>query len=816
MGSVATPGSEEASSMDRTGADPLLPADPPNIGPYRLLGRIGQGGMGTVYLAEAPTGRPVAVKVVKAEFTVDEGFAVRFHAEVTNARRVASFCTAEVLDNGNADDGRPYMVTEYIAGTPLSQQISRFGALEAGTLHGVALGVAAALAAIHVAGLVHRDLKPANVILSMSGPRVIDFGIARALDATQGVTRSGELLGSPGWWAPEQVRGEEISPAADVFAWGCLVAYAGNGRHPYGRGDLMTLASRVLAGRPDLGTLPAPLDRLVRQATDPDPRRRPSAQELLIALVGGDPTGATPPPAAARVVPVDPPTLVATEMLNESWEPPANVAAAEEAQRAEGAQGVHGSHGSQGTTGPSAGVPFVPATPAAGTPSAASTAAADVPSGAAVGGTSSGLAAEGIGDTDDTNPGLSLPGLALPRHLSARPAPGAAGPSIPGRTATSTAAAATPSGPGTGTPSAPGIPAPSGPGATPSGPGAARSGTGAATSAASGTTAPPPPATSAPAGPGTGVPSAPGAATSAISGTTGPLTPATATSAGPETAAPSASGAAASAVPGTAAPSGPGRAASAEALSSAGRGFTAASQAPTAGEFPTDTAIDPGAFLAESATAAAGTRTEDTRPPAGADGVTVPSLIPATGGEPRRRSLGRRWLVPALTVLGGLLVTAGVLVMVLPDRTPVRATGVAAVTAPTPTRETDIGRRYAASETLDGPQFVIPSKPQCGLASYQGATPEEGRFCVVRWTLINPGGVPAAVSPTPPVLVDDRGAAHEPLTTGAASSGSSAAPATLPPGGRLDGVLVYDLPPARGPATLKVPISDTTTIEVRL
>ncbi|MET8157198.1 protein kinase [Sphaerisporangium sp. NPDC005289] len=802
--------------MDRTGADPLLPADPPNIGPYRLLGRIGQGGMGTVYLAEAPTGRPVAVKVVKAEFTVDEGFAVRFHAEVTNARRVASFCTAEVLDNGNADDGRPYMVTEYIAGTPLSKQISRFGALEAGTLHGVALGVAAALAAIHVAGLVHRDLKPANVILSMSGPRVIDFGIARALDATQGVTRSGELLGSPGWWAPEQVRGEEISPAADVFAWGCLVAYAGNGRHPYGRGDLMTLASRVLAGRPDLGTLPAPLDRLVRQATDPDPRRRPSAQELLIALVGGDPTGATPPPAAARVVPVDPPTLVATEMLNESWEPPANVAAAEEAQRAEGVEGVegahgsyssyssHGSHGSHGATGPSAGVPFVPATPVAGTPSAASTAAADVPSGpsapattsgpsgpftpvkpagpstpampagpfmsatpsgpsgAAGGGTSSGLAAEGIGDTDDTNPGLSLPGLALPRHLSARPAPGAAGPSVPGRTATSAPGAATPSGPG--------------------------------------------------------------AATSAISGTTGPLTPATATSAGPETAALSASGAAASAVPGTAAPSGPGGAttsgpggaASAEALSSAGRGLAAASQAPTAAEFRTDTAIDPGAFPAESATAAAGTRTEDTRPSAGADGVTVPSSIPATGGEPRRRSLGRRWLVPALTVLGGLLVTAGVLVMVLPDRTPVRATGVAAVTAPTPTRETDVGRRYAASETLDGPQFVIPSRPQCGLTSYQGATPDEGRFCVVRWTLINPGGVPAAVSATPPVLVDDRGAEHEPLTTGAASSGSPAVPATLPPGGRLDGVLVYDLPPARGPATLKVPISDTTTIEVRL
>ncbi|MFD1114779.1 serine/threonine-protein kinase, partial [Sphaerisporangium aureirubrum] len=328
MGNVAAPVSEEASSMDRTGAQPLRPHDPERIGPYALRGRIGEGGMGTVYLAEAPgTGRLVAVKVVKAEFTIDEGFATRFHSEVVNARRVASFCTAQVLDNGNAEDGRPYMVTEYIPGTPLSRQITRYGALEAGTLHGVALGVAAALAAIHVAGLVHRDLKPANVILSMSGPRVIDFGIARALDATQGVTRSGELLGSPGWWAPEQVRGEEITPAADVFAWGCLVAYAGNGRHPYGRGDMIALASRVLNGRPDLGELPAPLDRLVRLATDAHPARRPSAQELLIALVGGSALASEPLPVdpPTLVAPPEAPTLIASEPL-ESWQPPANLA----------------------------------------------------------------------------------------------------------------------------------------------------------------------------------------------------------------------------------------------------------------------------------------------------------------------------------------------------------------------------------------------------------------------------------------------------------------------------------------------------------
>ncbi|MER6178025.1 protein kinase [Streptosporangium sp. NPDC001681] len=307
--------------MNQPGVEGLRSTDPERIGAYRLLGRLGEGGMGTVYLALAPAGRPVALKVVKAEVAVEDGFAARFHAEVENARRVASFCTAQVLDNGTGDDNRPYMVTEYIAGTPLSRQISEHGALEPGTLHGVALGVAAALAAIHVAGLVHRDLKPANVILSMSGPRVIDFGIARALDSTHSFTRSGEVLGSPGWWAPEQVRGLAVTPAADIFAWGCLVAYAGNGRHPYGRGDLITMATRLLNSPPDLGALPAPLNDLVHRATAMDPYQRPTAQDLLIALVGGG-IAAPSSPAPTRA---DPPTLIASDLLHESWQPPANV-----------------------------------------------------------------------------------------------------------------------------------------------------------------------------------------------------------------------------------------------------------------------------------------------------------------------------------------------------------------------------------------------------------------------------------------------------------------------------------------------------------
>ncbi|GII29898.1 serine/threonine-protein kinase [Planotetraspora mira] len=339
------------------GAEPLRAGDPPVIGPYRLLGRLGEGGMGTVYLATAPTGRVVAVKVVKAEFTQDENFAARFHAEVDNARRVASFCTAQVLDNGDAEDGRPYMVTEYIAGVPLSRQIATYGPLEPGALTGVALGVAAALAAIHVAGLVHRDLKPANVMLSMSGPRVIDFGIARALDATQGFTRAGELLGSPGWWAPEQVRGEEVTPATDIFAWGCLVAYAGSGRRPYGFGDAPALAARVLNTSPDLGSLPAPLDELVRRTTHLDASRRPTAQDLLIALVGGVAPALSPMDAEASAAEMTVTEALVTGVWAGAWEPPPSVTSQPDAAQVLGPPSVDAV---------TVGAPSVPSAPSPG------------------------------------------------------------------------------------------------------------------------------------------------------------------------------------------------------------------------------------------------------------------------------------------------------------------------------------------------------------------------------------------------------------------------------------------------------------------
>lgn len=268
--------------------EPLVAGDPATIGPYVLSGRLGSGGMGTVYLGRTPEkGSQVAIKVIRPELAFDEDTRARFRDEMENARRVASFCTAKVLDHGTFES-RPYMVTEYISGTPLTEQIADNGALDSSTLHGFALGVAAALAAIHSTGLVHRDLKPANVLLSISGPRVIDFGIARAMNTMTNHTKTGIVMGSPGWMAPEQLLEEKVTTSADIFAWGCLVAFAGNGAHPFGNGDAMTLGKRVLFAEPQIGALDSPLDRLVSQALAKEPERRPKAQDLLLELAGGE------------------------------------------------------------------------------------------------------------------------------------------------------------------------------------------------------------------------------------------------------------------------------------------------------------------------------------------------------------------------------------------------------------------------------------------------------------------------------------------------------------------------------------------------
>ncbi|MFI0373733.1 serine/threonine-protein kinase [Actinomadura sp. 1N219] len=261
---------------------PLEPADPREVGGHTLLGRLGSGGMGTVYLGADPvSGGRVAVKTIHPHLAGDPSYRRRFLDEAYLAGRVASFCTARVLAHGE-EEGRPYLVTEYVGGVSLHDRLVDDGPLRAADLHGVAVGVASALAAIHAAGLVHRDLKPANVMLTLSGCRVIDFGIARSQDSISVTAATGKVLGTPGWMAPEVLIGGPATPAADVFAWGCLIAHAGTGRMPIG-GDPATL--RTASDEPDLSGLPAPLVPAVRAALARNPVDRPTASDLLLALV---------------------------------------------------------------------------------------------------------------------------------------------------------------------------------------------------------------------------------------------------------------------------------------------------------------------------------------------------------------------------------------------------------------------------------------------------------------------------------------------------------------------------------------------------
>ncbi|MFA1547622.1 serine/threonine-protein kinase [Actinomadura chokoriensis] len=276
----------------------LRPEDPKELGPYRLIGRLGRGGMGTVYLGEDSAGRRVAVKVINRELAGEGAFRERFRREVTAARQVRRFCTAPVID-AELDRDPLYVVTEYIEGPSLERAVAERGPLPGSDLESLAVGVATALAAIHGAGIVHRDLKPANVLLSSTGPRVIDFGIARALDASDGPTRTGQFVGTPNYLPPELLRGEQVSSASDVFSWGCVVAYAGTGAAPFAGNTVPEIFYRVVHEEPKLDGLDPGLRDVVAAALDKDPRRRPSVQDVLGRLVGN---GTTDPATLAETV----------------------------------------------------------------------------------------------------------------------------------------------------------------------------------------------------------------------------------------------------------------------------------------------------------------------------------------------------------------------------------------------------------------------------------------------------------------------------------------------------------------------------------
>ncbi|MBO0610142.1 serine/threonine-protein kinase [Myceligenerans salitolerans] len=273
--SPGTPGATGA-------AVPLRPEDPRHLGPYRLLGILGSGGMGTVYLGRTPEGEKVAVKVVRLDLTGEQEFRERFAREVDAARRVSGSHTASLV-YADPHARQPWMATTFVLGPSLRETIGETGPLDLTTLRALGLGLAEGLTTIHGAGLVHRDLKPGNVLLTTGGPRIIDFGIARALEATA-LTSVSQVLGTASYMSPEQVRGHEAGPASDIFSLGCLLAYAATGTSPFGSGPAESVAYRVVHTEPDLDGIPPELRLLVHDCLAKDPTTRPTPQQIVQRL----------------------------------------------------------------------------------------------------------------------------------------------------------------------------------------------------------------------------------------------------------------------------------------------------------------------------------------------------------------------------------------------------------------------------------------------------------------------------------------------------------------------------------------------------
>ncbi|GAA2113865.1 hypothetical protein GCM10009759_57720 [Kitasatospora saccharophila] len=286
---------------------PLGADDPQELGGFRLLGRLGAGGMGQVYLGRTPGGRTVAVKAVRSDLARDTQFRERFRQEVAAARRVGGDWTAPVLD-ADTEGAQPWVASGFVAGPSLAEAVHEHGPLPGPTVRLLGVGLAEALAHVHALGLVHRDVKPSNVLLTLDGPRLIDFGIARALDATSGLTQTGHVVGSPGYMSPEQAQGQPAGPASDVFSLGAVLALAATGRQPFGDGvSGAVLLYRVLHEQPDLAQV--------------EPRLR----ELLLACLAKHPGDRpTPPQLRARL---DPEHTAAGQLGRSSWLP-ADLAAA--------------------------------------------------------------------------------------------------------------------------------------------------------------------------------------------------------------------------------------------------------------------------------------------------------------------------------------------------------------------------------------------------------------------------------------------------------------------------------------------------------
>ncbi|MFI6477829.1 serine/threonine protein kinase [Nonomuraea sp. NPDC050663] len=392
---------------------PLLPEDPPSVGPYQVHARLGSGGQGTVFAARGSDGTSVAVKLLDPPV---EGARDRFLDEVETAKRVAPFCTAQMLDSG-FHGSRPYIVSEFVDGPSLQESVRDAGPRGAGALQRLAINTVTALAGIHAAGVIHLDFKPGNVVLGPDGPVVIDFGIARAVDLTRS-SISSQIVGTPAYMAPEQFAGEPVGPAADMFAWAATMVYAATGRHAFAGEKIPALMHSILYGEPDLGTLEDPLRGILLECLVKDASRRPSAEsvaERLRALPApawqATIESARPPAAPAR--PTQPSPAVPSPPTRPGTAPPS--AAPPPAEQAPAAFSPAFSPGSSSPGAPAAGAPAAGA-PAVGGRGVGGSAAG----GSAAGGNAAGGMGGGDGWRSDTaeSPALGHQPRSLRRRLA--------------------------------------------------------------------------------------------------------------------------------------------------------------------------------------------------------------------------------------------------------------------------------------------------------------------------------------------------------------------------------------------------------------
>ncbi|WP_206322278.1 serine/threonine-protein kinase [Streptomyces sp. HNM0575] len=339
--------------------EPLRAGDPRTAGPYRLTFRLGSGGMGRVFLGESPAGRRVAVKVVREDLASAPGFRDRFRREAKLAMRAGGFWAAQVVD-ADPDAAVPWIASQYVDGPSLAERVRQQGPLDESEVRRLGMGLAEALASFHKGGLVHRDLKPSNVLLLDDGPRVIDFGISKALetlDTSVGadLTRAGTVLGTPGFMSPEQALGRPAGPPSDVFSLGSLLVHAATGAGPFGDGSSHALLFRVVYEAPELGEVPYGLRELAADCLRKSPEERPSADELIARLAGRQPPTAPDPRLPAQETGTGPAQETGTDL------PPEATGGGPHAEAATTGPQRAGSLSPTATTGTSARRPAPPA-----------------------------------------------------------------------------------------------------------------------------------------------------------------------------------------------------------------------------------------------------------------------------------------------------------------------------------------------------------------------------------------------------------------------------------------------------------------------